>query len=59
MLRVVADDKTSAEMGSGLDELVREGARRMMAAALARPHDTAWATMSPRQRQTKRIGPNA
>jgi hypothetical protein len=34
MLRVVADDKTSAEMGSGLDDLVREGARRMLAAAL-------------------------
>jgi putative transposase len=33
-LRVVADDKTSAEMGSALDELVREGARRMLAAAL-------------------------
>ncbi len=34
MLRVVADGKTSAELGSGLDELVREGARRMLAAAL-------------------------
>ena len=34
MLRVVADDKTSAELGSGLDELVREDARRMLAAAL-------------------------
>ena len=34
MLRVVADDKTTAELGSGLDELVREGARRMLAAAL-------------------------
>jgi putative transposase len=34
MLRVVADDKTSAEMGSSLDEIVREGARRMLAAAL-------------------------
>jgi putative transposase len=34
MLRVVADGQTSAEMGSGLDELVREGARRMLAAAL-------------------------
>jgi transposase-like protein len=34
MLRVVADDKPTAELGSGLDELVREGARRMLAAAL-------------------------
>jgi transposase-like protein len=34
MLRVVADDKTSAGMAAGLDELVREGARRMLAAAL-------------------------
>ena len=34
MLRVVADGKTNAELGSGLDELVREGARRMLAAAL-------------------------
>jgi putative transposase len=33
-MRVVADDTTSAEMGSALDELVREGARRMLAAAL-------------------------
>lgn len=34
MLRVVADDQTSAELGSVLDEIVREGARRMLAAAL-------------------------
>jgi putative transposase len=34
MLRVVADDKTTAELSSGLDEIVREGARRMLAAAL-------------------------
>jgi putative transposase len=34
MLRVVADEQTSAEMASTLDELVREGARRMLAAAL-------------------------
>lgn len=34
MLRVVADDKTSAELACGLDEIVREGARRMLAAAL-------------------------
>jgi hypothetical protein len=33
-LRVVADDKTSAEMAAGLNELVREGAWRMLAAAL-------------------------
>jgi putative transposase len=34
MLRVVADDKTRVELGSSLDELVREGARRMLGAAL-------------------------
>jgi putative transposase len=34
MLRVVADDQTSAELTAGLDDLVREGARRMLAAAL-------------------------
>ena len=34
MLRVVADERTSAELGSSLDELVAEGARRMLAAAL-------------------------
>jgi hypothetical protein len=34
MLRVVADGKTSAEMGPAVDELVREAARRMLAAAL-------------------------
>ncbi len=34
MLRVVADEQTSAELGSSLDEIVAEGARRMLAAAL-------------------------
>jgi putative transposase len=34
MLRVVADERTGAELGSSLDELVAEGARRMLAAAL-------------------------
>ena len=34
MLRVHVDDATSAELSSGLDELVAEGARRMLAAAL-------------------------
>ncbi len=34
MLRVVADEQSSAELGSSLDEIVAEGARRMLAAAL-------------------------
>ena len=34
MLAVVADDKTSTDISSALDEIVREGARRMLAAAL-------------------------
>jgi putative transposase len=34
MLRVVADERYSAELGSSLDVLVQEGARRMLAAAL-------------------------
>jgi len=34
MLRVLTDDDVNAEMGAGLDEIVREGARRMLAAAL-------------------------
>ncbi|MST31597.1 IS256 family transposase, partial [Acidimicrobiaceae bacterium USS-CC1] len=34
MLRVVADEQAGAELASGLDEIVREGARRMLAAAL-------------------------
>jgi putative transposase len=34
MLRVVADERTGAELTAGLDEIVREGARRMLAAAL-------------------------
>jgi putative transposase len=34
MLRVVADERTSAELALSLDEIVREGARRMLAAAL-------------------------
>src|SRR6202790_2449244 len=34
MLRVVADDDARAELTLGLDEICREGARRMLAAAL-------------------------
>lgn len=34
MLRVVADDDARAEMRGGLDEIVREGARRMLAVVL-------------------------
>jgi transposase-like protein len=34
MLRVLTDDDARAELTAGLDEIVREGARRMLAAAL-------------------------
>ena len=34
MLRVVVDESSRAELAVGLDELVREGARRMLAMAL-------------------------
>ncbi len=34
MLRVLSDDDARAEMRAGLDEIVREGARRMLAVAL-------------------------
>jgi putative transposase len=34
MLRVVTDDDARAELTAGLDEIVRDGARRMLAAAL-------------------------
>ena len=34
MLRVAADESSHAELAAGLDEIVREGARRMLAAAL-------------------------
>jgi hypothetical protein len=34
MLRVVANDDARVEMRVGLDEIVREGARRMLAVAL-------------------------
>jgi putative transposase len=34
MLRVLADEEARAELTSGLDEIVREGARRLLAAAL-------------------------
>ena len=34
MLSVVTDEHSRAELASDLDELVREGARRMLAAAL-------------------------
>ena len=34
MFRVVADDSSHADLAVGLDEIVRQGARRMLAAAL-------------------------
>ena len=34
MLRVVVDESSRVELAAGLDELVREGARRMLAMAL-------------------------
>ncbi len=34
MLRVVVDDDASAELRAGLDEVVLEGARRMLIATL-------------------------
>jgi putative transposase len=34
MLNVVTDEQTQAELATDLDELVREGARRLLAAAL-------------------------
>jgi putative transposase len=34
MLKVVADESSRAELAASLDEIVREGARRMLAAAL-------------------------
>ena len=34
MLKVVADDAVREDLAAGLDEIVREGARRMLAAAL-------------------------
>jgi transposase-like protein len=34
MLRVAAEESSHAELAAGLDEIVREGARRMLAAAL-------------------------
>ena len=40
MLRVVADDDARAEVTAGLDEICREGARRMLAAALRAEADT-------------------
>ncbi|HSH62310.1 MAG TPA: IS256 family transposase [Acidimicrobiales bacterium] len=40
MLRVVTDDDARAEMLAGLDEIVREGARRMLAVALEAEVDT-------------------
>ena len=39
MLRVVGDDGARAEFGLDLDEICREGARRMLAAALAAERD--------------------
>src|SRR5205085_11972530 len=34
MLKVVADEAAREDLAAGLDEIVREGARRMLAAAL-------------------------
>ena len=39
MLRVVTDDDASAEMTLALDEICREGARRMLTAALEAERD--------------------
>jgi len=39
MLRVVSDDASRAEMTAGLDEICREGARRMLMAALKAESD--------------------
>ena len=39
MLRVAVDDDASAELGLALDEICREGARRMLAAALEAERD--------------------
>jgi hypothetical protein len=34
MLRVVADEAAREDLAAGLDEIVRQGARRMLAATL-------------------------
>ena len=46
MLRVVADDDARAELTLGLDEICREGARRMLAAALEAEADGYIAAMA-------------
>jgi transposase-like protein len=45
MLRVVADDDAGAEMALALDEICREGARRMLAAALEAERDAYLASL--------------
>ncbi len=44
MLSVVADQQARAEPPVGLDELARQGARRMLAAALEAPVEVAAST---------------
>ena len=46
MLRVVADDDARAELQLGLDEICREGARRMLAAALEAEADVYVASLA-------------
>ena len=46
MLRVVADDDAGAELMSDLDAICREGARRMLAAALEAERDAYLAALA-------------
>ena len=56
MLRVVIDDDAGAEMRVGLDEIVREGARRMLAVALeAEVDDYVAAFADERDEQGRRL----
>ena len=56
MLRVVTDESTREELSSTLDEICREGARRMLAAALELEADEYLAALGGRAR---RAGPAA
>ena len=48
MLRVVTDDEGGAEMRAALDEIVLDGARRMLAAALEAEVDAYVAALAER-----------
>ena len=56
MLKVVADETARTELSAGLDEICREGARRMLAAALEAEVDAYVEALADERRRATAIG---